>query len=68
MDIKTMDRLTNCLVKYNHRNDEPIYATLYGILSHKPNGKKTISAVLIDKSGSTYWADPRDIEEIEDVV
>lgn len=65
MDLNTMRENYNKTVKYNHRGDDPIYATLIGIYFHKPADKEICSVMLVDKSGATYRANPQDIEAIE---
>jgi hypothetical protein len=65
MDLKTMRENYNKIVKYNHRMDEPIFAKLIGIYFHKPAEKEVCSVMLVDNSGATYRADPRDIEELQ---
>jgi hypothetical protein len=45
--------------------DEPILAKLIGIYFHKPAEKEVCSVMLVDNSGATYRADPRDIEELQ---
>lgn len=58
MDIKDLTNHIDEIVRYDHKNLGVVYFKLIGIFTHKVNGYLVSSAVLLDKSGSTYYAMP----------
>ena len=66
MTVKELDENIDKVVRYDHKGLDPIFPVLQGLYIHKVNGYRVCSAVLLDKTGSTYYALPHEVSAVKE--